>query len=182
MEHINKTIRIGTQEEAKQNLVEAQIDKLEYKAHHVRDPLKQKSDDWQETSDRWLIVIGKQEFSYFTGSGHRVYNPSHTRGVWRGYNESYYNHIKNKNLTENGYMELVKMSKAVEPKIKDVLYSLASDSDALEYQFSEWCDNLGYDLDSIEAKKIYESCQENGFKLKRLGLDIAELQEFFQDY
>lgn len=35
----------------------------------IREPLKSKSDNWQETAREWLVKIAGQEFGYYTGSG-----------------------------------------------------------------------------------------------------------------
>lgn len=40
-----------------------------FEAIHIRAPLKTKSDDWQETANKWLIKIADQSFDYYTGSG-----------------------------------------------------------------------------------------------------------------
>lgn len=68
------------------------------------------------------------------------------------------------------------------PKLEDVFYSLTMDSDALEYSFSDWCDNFGYDTDSVKANTTYKLCQENAFMVKGLGFDIEKLREHYQDY
>lgn len=40
-----------------------------FEALHIRAPLKTKSDDWQETANKWIIKIAEQSFDYYTGSG-----------------------------------------------------------------------------------------------------------------
>lgn len=39
-----------------------------FEALHIREPLKSKSDDWQETANKWIIKIAGQSFDYYTGS------------------------------------------------------------------------------------------------------------------
>lgn len=68
------------------------------------------------------------------------------------------------------------------PDIKDVLYSLTMDADAINYDFEEWCSNYGYDTDSRKALATYQECRDSYVKLKSLGLKLEELQEYFQDY
>lgn len=70
------------------------------------------------------------------------------------------------------------------PKPADVIYSLLMDADVLDYNFSEWASNFGYDEDSRKAEKIYKDCQEIALKLIRgLGSEeIKSLQKLFQDY
>jgi hypothetical protein len=52
---------------------------------------------------------------------------------------------------------------------------------ALENDFKSWCGDLGYDDDSIKVRKIYDACQECGFKLKRLGFKLARLRDLFSE-
>lgn len=40
-----------------------------FEALHIHGPLKSKSNDWQETANKWLIKIAGQSFDYYTGSG-----------------------------------------------------------------------------------------------------------------
>lgn len=62
-----------------------------------------------------------------------------------------------------------------DPTAADVLYCLLSDADAEQYDgrsnfllgFQEWCENLGYDTDSIKARKIYNECLTIARKLHR---------------
>ena len=74
--------------------------------------------------------------------------------------------------------------KLINPDILDVLYSLVMDSDAINYTFEEWSDNLGYDTDSRNAEKIYNQCLQIGLNLRSLigNDDLTKLTELFQDY
>jgi len=73
-----------------------------------------------------------------------------------------------------GKMTIADHKKAVErlevenkyPDIFGALNCFVSDSDCLEYDFEEWCDNLGFDSDSRKAEKTYKACisQTKGFK------------------
>lgn len=40
-------------------------------AELVRAAIKEKSNNWQETADQWLVNINGQKFDYYTGIGHR---------------------------------------------------------------------------------------------------------------
>jgi hypothetical protein len=42
-----------------------------YTVQHLRGPIKSKSDDWKETADSWLFIIGAESFEFYTGVGHR---------------------------------------------------------------------------------------------------------------
>lgn len=45
-------------------------------AKHIRGPIALKSDNWQDTSDHWLVDINGQKFDYYTGTGHRKISPT----------------------------------------------------------------------------------------------------------
>lgn len=121
---------------------------------HIRNPLKTKSSNWQETADQWLVEFkhagGFFTVDYFTGSGHRK-------------------------KTARGDV-------AKSPEIKDVLYSLYLDSMAQNENFNDWCSNYGYSDDSISALNTYKTCLEQAVKLRKLGLDKSYLDELFENY
>lgn len=71
------------------------------------------------------------------------------------------------------------------PSIEDVLYSLVSDSTAIDAgSFEDWASDYGYDTDSREAERIYKQCIDIGLALRRVVGDakLQELREAFQDY
>jgi hypothetical protein len=68
-----------------------------------------------------------------------------------------------------------------EVSLDDVLYSLISDSEALNMNFNDWRDNFGYENTS-EAKKIYKACIRNAKKLIKTGIDIDAHRERLQDH
>lgn len=76
-----------------------------------------------------------------------------------------------------------KNNKPTLPKPADVLYSLLMDCTQGE-DFKNWCDNFGFDPDSIKALKVYEACQANETKLKNVLPDevFKQLQIELQDY
>ena len=73
----------------------------------------------------------------------------------------------------------------IEPKAPDVLHSLLSDSDVLEYaNFESWAREFGYDEDSRKGEALYKACLEIALKL-RAGLGesvLSALKEAAQDY
>lgn len=74
---------------------------------------------------------------------------------------------------------------AIVPHPLDVLHSLLSDADAIDYRsFAEWADSLGYDADSIKAESTYRACLAIGLAMRNtLGeTALAELREAFNDY
>lgn len=130
------------------------ISDIQTAIRHIRDPLKTKSDDWQETADQWIVEFkypgGFFTVDYYTGSGHRK-------------------------KTARGYV-------AKKPDLKDVLHSLYSDSIAADENFHDWCSNCGYSDDSIKALNTYKECLGQAVKLRKLGLDRAYLEKLFENY
>ena len=61
-----------------------------------------------------------------------------------------------------------KPAKPQTPPIAGLLYSLILDSSACNESFASWCDNFGYATDSRKALKIYEQCQEDFDKLRKV--------------
>lgn len=70
------------------------------------------------------------------------------------------------------------------PSNSDVMYSLLLDSEASDYSFSEWCDNLGYSNDSIQALNIYQACEKIASEMRNLFSqeEIQQMREALQDY
>lgn len=76
-----------------------------------------------------------------------------------------------------------KSNKPKKPTKKDILYSMILD-DVSNTNFSDFCDNFGYNKDSIKALKIYEGCQKETEAYYDM-FDNEEreiLQELLQDY
>jgi hypothetical protein len=72
----------------------------------------------------------------------------------------------------------------VSPTLQDVMYSLLMDSSAMDETFSSWCNNVGYDDDSIKAFETYQACVKIGQALSKVftPAELQELSEIFQDY
>jgi hypothetical protein len=71
------------------------------------------------------------------------------------------------------------------PNPRDVFYSLAADSDVLDYPaFEDWASCFGYDTDSRKAEEIYKICLECTIKLRvAIGEGgLMELKAVYQDY
>ena len=77
-----------------------------------------------------------------------------------------------------------KGSQPTKPGIKDVLSALLLDSDCGDQTFNNFCDDLGYSIDSRKAFEIYLECQKNGSKLKKCFSikDIEAMRSELQDY
>jgi hypothetical protein len=162
---------------AKSSLINQELIK-NYSTKLMRDPLKLKSDDWHETAHMWYVTINGVGLEYYTGLGHRV-----ELKYYSGDGRNSYKELKNKNLSQFGFEQLLIVSKAVPPKIDDVVHGLIMDSEARRMPFDEWCESFGYDTDSRKAFKMYEACLENEKKLRAMNLGtLNELAELFQDY
>lgn len=75
------------------------------------------------------------------------------------------------------------MNKPKKPTKKDILYSLIM-SDVRGMNFDDFCNEFGYDNDSIKALKIYEACQKETKAFYNM-FDEEEreiLGELLQDY
>lgn len=71
-----------------------------------------------------------------------------------------------------------------EPTVDDVLHSLFIDGRASEYDnFEDWASDFGYDTDSRRAEQTYNSCLENGIKVRTLlGNSVEHFEEKYEDY
>lgn len=68
------------------------------------------------------------------------------------------------------------------PKLCDVLYCLVMDADVFNYSsFEDWAESFGYDTDSREAEKTYNSCMQQSLQLKQL-IDLDAAAVAFADY
>lgn len=76
-------------------------------------------------------------------------------------------------------------SQPILPDECDVIYSLVTDSDVLNYSsFEQWAGAFGYDADSRSAEKAYQACMAIALQLRNsIGEKaFSELQEACQDY
>jgi len=103
-----------------------------------------------------------ESFEYRTGTGHR-------RAPRKGKNVPSY--IDNRPRPQT-------------PEVASVIHCLLSDADAGSESFNDFCDNFGYDRDSIKAFKTYQACMESADKVHRIfsNPQRAELREILQDY
>lgn len=110
----------------------------------------------------WSVEINGERFTYKTGVGHcEVYRPTDKKGFVQ---------VKIKDKYRSIFKTRNNIIWAKKPDIKDVLYCLCSDAEAIDMSFHDWCGTFGYDDDSISAFNIYKECCENGYKLaKALG-------------
>jgi len=130
--------------------------------------------------DKYIVIIEGQDFEYSCGIGHRIELDRFKREVFKK--------VMNKNpqkTKSNLYLYIDELKKCSKPKplnIDDILYSLFLDSQAGAESFDDFCDNFGYNNDSIKANDIYKACQKNAKKVKTFITDIDKANELFQDY
>ena len=130
--------------------------------------------------DKYIVLIEGQDFEYSCGIGHRI--------ELDRFRKKAFQKIMNKNPQKNKanllmYIdELKKVSKPKPLNIDDILYSLILDSQFSNETFDDFCDNFGYNNDSIKANEIYRACQKNSKKVKTFITDIDKASELFQDY
>ena len=75
------------------------------------------------------------------------------------------------------------MGRPKKPTKKDILYSMIMD-DVSDMNFNDFCDNFGYDKDSIKALKIYNACLKETEAYYDMFDDEERelLKELLQDY
>ena len=146
---------------------------------HLRNPITnrdKKSENFQDNSDAWLVVINGQRFDYYTGVGHR-----HIDRMTVLANNGDYDYIK-KNR-HRLYMDvLVQVSKPVTPKFDSILACLVQDAVGSAQTFDDWCSDYGYDTDSRNALQTYIDCQEVAKKLRLAKVPLHAEAERLQDY
>ena len=113
-----------------------------------------KRDTWE--CDQWRVELsnkhGMWSTDYFTGTGLR----KEVKGPRALY-------VKTSKTVGNKWVT----AEPVKPTIADVLYSLFSDAQASEYNFSDWCDAYGYSDDSIKALNTYKQCLDIATALRK---------------
>lgn len=142
---------------------------IEFSAYHLGRTSK---DQWD--CDAWRVTLthGKRSMTadYYTGLGHRKTRkgapkpPTNPRCI--------------------AYAEWKRDYKIpTKPTAASVLYCLLSDATSSEEPFDYWCDNLGYDSDSLKALNIYNaSCAARNELYRLLGGHRKPLAELLEDY
>lgn len=136
-----------------------------------------KRDDWE--CDHWSVSFSRQGkptliTDYYTGIGHRELTAYGQQEVKR-YAKATPNRLRQ--VKEQN-------SKAVAPHVAGVLHSLLLESSSAESNFHDWCDEMGYDKDSIKAQGVYNACCETLTKMRSFftGTERQAMQEILQDY
>lgn len=153
--------------------------------------------NWEITLKRGGKLVAKTD--YMQGIGHVPGYPMGLEGRNRSLDEDkllrlfqhaavdgrYPAHMGPNAVKRYRVMATMPMKQLPKPELRDVLYSLVSDSDVLESSgFEDWASNLGYDTDSRKAEAIYNSCIEIALKLKALigQANLDKLRELYQGY
>ncbi len=118
----------------------------------------------------WKVTLYKDQreilrFDYSRGSG---YAPSYKQ------NMRYQREVDAVSYEcENGHKvreicgSMRKGEKIAPPKLADVLYSIAMDTDAIDYAtFEDWASEFGYEKDSRKAESIYKTCIDYALKMR----------------
>lgn len=130
--------------------------------------------------DKWNVTIEGQDFEYNTGIGHRIEKDRFKRDEFKKVFGKNPKKEKQNLLIYN--KEIEGCSKVKPLNIDDVLYSLISDAQYGEMLFSDFCDELGYNEDSVKHNEIYKSCQQNIKKIRTFISDLQTASKLFSEY
>lgn len=147
---------------------------IAYAAHYVGETMR--DNKWQCDAWRVSFAAGKSRFEtdYYTGLGHR----KPVKGSERQEGAS----MPKKPI---GYHEWAKRnSKPLAPCAADVLHSLILDSSAIDTSFDYWCNEYGYDADSISAFNTYQACCKIAKELRWVftRAQLETLRGMLEDY
>jgi hypothetical protein len=121
--------------------------------------------------DSWHCALGfnghEMLLTFNTGLGLRKLNKAKfykRTGRMKPTNRDLYN------LQGASNKVMLELYDPAEPKIEDILYCVVSDAQCYDNSrdFEDFCSDLGYDTDSIKAKKCYDACAEQTKKLRYL--------------
>lgn len=160
------------------------------------------SEDWKH--DKWLVLVHVNSkmvtFDYSTGTGHRI-----DKVVKQGHSFHHFplNMIKNgkANAEMQGYPNAgIHCKKLVQsigrthlqasgqfapmPSQCSILYCLVGEYHSAQENFLDFCDNFGYNNDSIKTLDLYNTMCQNARDLGKIftGQQIEHLNELLQDY
>lgn len=138
---------------------------------------KQNALSGNSTMEEWGITLFKSNSSKHKGQSFEYFTGFEYRETVRGFKAV---HMQNKTSVSGPW----RATKSKTPHIAGFLYSALLDMQASEESFNNWCDNFGYDSDSIKAFNTYQACNEVADKLKAVipHACIAQLREALQDY
>ena len=139
-------------------------------------------DGWECDEFNVHIKSGKGSFDtdFSTGTGHRVtYNKR--KPVLRRLRKLYpcKQYYPSLVYRISGEEEL-----AVKPDQASIIHALLMDSQAGDTSYNNWCEDWGYDNDSMKAFKVYQECCKTyeGLRLVFTGDQLRELTTLLEDY
>lgn len=135
------------------------------------------SDGDYKTPSKWKLIVNDEvEFEYYRGPAFRI-------SKYRGntpYDKKHFPYGERiqipYTITIHADKVLREYTEAEPPSVEDILEAVKSDCSLVMYgqSFEEFCAELGYDTDSMKAKKIYDACVQNFLKCLRVGLLTVE--------
>ncbi len=161
------------------------------------------SQDKEWKCDKWNIIIGGESFEYRTGIGHRIEPTGQFKGVGpkdkkqltklrevlglaRSDKVAFMSGKNTDNPMPGRRLVVadIRDTYAVMPTQASVLYCLLSDIDCADGTFSDFCDNLGYNEDSIKDRDLYFACQKTHKQMYRVFTNdqLGKLRELLEDY
>ena len=159
---------------------------VEYSVQYIGETVK--DNEWN--CDEWRCTFrnasGKAEkFEYFTGLGLRVVDEAKLKQHKARYSGAQYQPAPKPRSIMGA--EIAKSLEACKlpsnPPAAGVLYSLLNNG--TEDNFIDWCDNFGYDSDSIKALNTYNACCTDDRRIKSviaIGSVIQDLRTALEDY
>ena len=132
--------------------------------------------------DEWKVTINGEVFDFKTGMGNRKPVSKFKQEKSAFYKMLRMRIVKSKESHDKFIESFQTISKPVKPEIDDVLYCLVMDCSACDMSFDDWCFDFGYDTDSRKALETYLTCQNNGTRIRKLGINISDAMDKFSDY
>jgi hypothetical protein len=128
-------------------------------------------------------------FEYYSGYGNRVWNntlmvkPDCWLRYFKAGERVTYN-VLTLRPTNEQRETFKQLTRPINPTLDEVVFALWGDASnvANGETLAEFCDNLGYDTDSVRANEAYDSCRDAYFALVRMGADLDRLSMLFQEY
>jgi hypothetical protein len=137
-----------------------------------------------ECSIQWSVIYcGAYSEHHGNKWEHDKWSFTFTRtGVVKAVNFDYHTGVGHRGKRKKGWA--IPEVCAVKPGPAGIIYSLIMNKSACEQSFSDWCDECGHDSDSRKAFSIYEQCQNEYDKVRRIltNREIEALMEMLQDY
>ncbi len=146
-------------------------------------------------ADKWRVTFKKagkysKEFEFNTGSGNR-YTKKSSLSISKSYLEKVKEItglnsalIADSKTTKADRSGAYQDSYAITPTQASVLYCLLADAECGSLSFDDFCDNYGYDSDSMSDFKIYQACMQTTKDINNLFTmtERQQLQDLLQDY